>query len=164
MIGLENYQHNKWQAIVFIVGISVLLLVAYLKAPLHHHEHDIEDILVAIWVPIGAVACYSLHTFLHLEIVIAAGITGTIASFLPNLNKKSAYLSKLPVAIYCGTFVGMSSVNVAKNVGFILSAGIFTGVLLLLSKNLFLGVGGKLGTLAFVGVTIASFLYYILHI
>ncbi|EPR65460.1 hypothetical protein ADICYQ_5381 [Cyclobacterium qasimii M12-11B] len=32
--------------------------------------------------------------------------------------------------------------------------------IMLLSKNLFLGIGGKLGTVAFVGVVIVSLIYW----
>ncbi|PZP47065.1 MAG: hypothetical protein DI598_11410 [Pseudopedobacter saltans] len=159
---LESYQSHIWISILVIAIISVLLLIAYFKASLHHHEHDVEESLVVIWVPIGAIVCYFISSTLQLGSVIGAGITGTIASFLPTINKKSIYLSKLPVAIYCGAFVGMSSSAIAPSYGFIIAAGILAGVLLLYSKSLFLGVGGKLGTLAFASVTIITLLMYLL--
>lgn len=82
-----------------------------------------------------------------------------MASFIPEINKDSSYLAKLPVAIYCGVFVGMSSSEIVPSIGFVTAAGLVAGVFLLLSKNLFLGVGGKLGTVAFGGVIIVSLIY-----
>ncbi len=71
-------------------------------------------------------------------------------------------MKQLPAAIYCGAFIGMSSTGVASGFMFILTASFFTAILLFLSKNLFAGVGGKLGTLAFAGVVITSFLYFLI--
>lgn len=159
---LEKYQEHTWISVLAIILVSIFLLVAYLKAPLHHHEHDFEDILVAVWVPIGAMSCYFISNKLGLGSVIGAGLTGTLGSFARNIKKDSEYLAKLPVAIYCGAFVGMSSLAIAPSFGFILAAGILAGVLLLYSKSLFLGVGGKLGTMAFASVIIVSFILFIL--
>ena len=162
-IVLEHYNHHVWVPVAIGILIAVMLLIVYLKAPLHHHEHDTDDLLVAIWVPIGAVVCYLLSAVLKLGPVIGAGITGTIGSYLPSFNKKSTYLKRIPVAIYCGAFVGMSGPGIASSIWFVLAAGLLTGVLLLWSKNLFLGVGGKLGTLAFISVSIVSLILYFLH-
>ncbi|RAJ08728.1 hypothetical protein LX64_01382 [Chitinophaga skermanii] len=146
----------------FIIVLSCLLLVTYIKVPLHHEDHLYEHILVALWIPVGALSSYYLNNHVHLGPVMAAGIVGTIASFLPNINKESHYLQQLPPAVYCGAFIGMSSPNVASSFMFILAASVFTGILLVLSKSLFSGVGGKLGTLAFAGVVITSYLFFLI--
>ncbi|GAA4202941.1 hypothetical protein GCM10022289_18470 [Pedobacter jeongneungensis] len=56
----------------------------------------------------------------------------------------------------------MSSTAVAPNIVFVLTASFFTAILIIVSKSLFSGVGGKLGTLAFAGVVITSFIYYLI--
>jgi hypothetical protein len=53
------------------------------------------------WVPVGAVMCYLLNLYFDFGSVISAGIIGTLASFLPSINKESYYLKQLPAAIYC---------------------------------------------------------------
>ena len=68
----------------------------------------------------------------------------------------------MPPAIYCGVFVGMSSAVIVPSVGFILAAGILAGVIYILSKNIFLGMGGKLGTMAFGGVLLVSLINWLL--
>ena len=63
---------------------------------------------------------------------------------------------------YCGAFIGMTSLSIAYSFYFVLAASFFAGVLLLVSKSLFNGLGGKLGTVAFTAVTITSFIFFLL--
>jgi hypothetical protein len=147
---------------IFVIFISIALTITYLRAPLHHEEHTYEHIFVALWIPVGALCSYYINNILHLGPVMAAGMVGTSASFLPNLNKRSHYLKQLPPAFYCGAFIGMSSTKVATSMLFILPASIFTGMLMILSKSLFSGLGGKLGVLAFAGVTITSLIFFLI--
>ncbi|MGJ1430547.1 hypothetical protein ACR79M_02755 [Sphingobacterium spiritivorum] len=157
----ENMQ-SPWVS-VFIIAISILILVSYIRAPIHHDKHLYDHILVSIGVPLGAISCYYLHTHFHLGTVFSAGIIGTAGSFVPILNKRSAYLQQLPAAIYCGAFVGMSSEGIANGFTFILAASICTAVLLVVSKSLFSGIGGKLGTLAFLGVSITYLIIFLIR-
>lgn len=115
-----------------------------------------------IFVIAGALLTSYLHLFTPLNSVLAAALIGTIASFLPNLNKKSKILQNIPNAMYCGCFVGMSQKHVAIDYSFIIIAGMIAGIFYMFSKNLFHGVGGKLGTLAFGSVVISSLLLLIL--
>lgn len=145
-----------------VVLLCLLLITTSLGVRIHHKHHEYEHILVVIWIPVGAFSSFYLNHFLHLGPVISAAATGAAASFLPILNKRSRYMNQIPAAIYCGAFIGMSSTGVAPNFLFITTASFFTAILLLFSKNLFAGVGGKLGTLAFAGVAITSMLYFLI--
>ena len=156
----ENLQ--SWWTIGSMFILCLLILVTYLKGQLHHEDHEYEHILVVLWIPIGAVASFYLNHFLHFGPVISAAAVGSTASFIPGFNKRSHYLKQLPAAIYCGAFIGMSSTGVAPGISFVLTASFFTAILLILSKNLFAGVGGKLGTMAFAGVVITSFVYFLI--
>ncbi len=156
----ENLQ--SWWTVAAIVLLCPLILITYLRGQLHHEEHEYEHIFVVLWIPIGALASFYLNHFLSLGPVISAAAVGSVGSFIPNLNKRSHYMKQLPAAIYCGAFIGMSSIGVAPDIKFILIASFFTAILLIISKNLFAGVGGKLGTLAFAGVVITSFLYFLI--
>ena len=71
------------------------------------------------------------------------------------------YLKQIPVSIYCGAFVGMSSVDTSPSILFVFAAGCVAGLLLMVTKNLYLGVGGKLGTIAFGGVILSSLMYWL---
>jgi hypothetical protein len=159
-IFFENFQHPITPFV--IVVLTILLLLSYLKAPIHHRTNLHEHILIVLWIPLGAITCYLLNNHYYLGPVIAATIVGTLASCLPYLNKKSTYLKQLPPTLYCGAFIGMSSTQIASSVYFILAASFFAGVLLLVSKSLFNGLGGKLGTVAFIAVALTSFIFFML--
>lgn len=152
---------NSYIVLSFIGLLSLFILYSYLKSPIHHHIHEYESIKIAAWVPVGAIISYYSNQIFGLGPVMGAALTGTLASFIPNINKKSSYLPHLPAAIYCGAFVGMSSSQVAHGFSFILTAGVFTAVFLVISKSLLNGVGGKLGTLAFLGVSLTYLLLYL---
>jgi hypothetical protein len=148
--------------VALMTVLSVLVLSTYLRGKIHHKDHAYEHILVALWIPAGALITFYLNHFLNFGPVLSAAIVGTAASFIPNFRKQSHYLQQIPAAMYCGAFIGMSSAGVAPNFLFITTASIFTALLLIISKNLFAGVGGKLGTLAFAGVVITSFLFFLI--
>ena len=93
--------------------------------------------------------------------VLAAGITGLISSALPYLNRRSDLLRELPVAIYCGAFAGMTAPFIAQGYLFIAAAGLVSGLILIISKNTLHGFGGKLGTIAFGGVSIIALILFI---
>jgi len=154
-----KYESGNFVAILSMLLLAMTLFFGYRYVGLHHEKYEYENVWVIVWVPVGAVICYLLNVFGGLGSVLSAGVTGTVASFMPEFNKGSRYLEKLPPAIYCGVFVGMSSSEIVPSIGFVAAAGILAGVFLMLSKNLFLGVGGKLGTVAFGGVIIVSLLY-----
>lgn len=162
LIVKEKYKSDNFTAILSVVFISLLILFGHRYLDLHHEEFAYEKFSVVIWVPIGAVLCYQLKIYTDLNSVLSAGIIGTIASFIPDLNEESNYLKDLPPAIYCGVFVGMSSAEITPSIGVVLFAGIVAGVFFLLSKNLFIGIGGKLGTIAFVGVAVVSVVNWLL--
>jgi hypothetical protein len=160
MIFRENLHINLIS--ITIIALLTLLVIAHFKAPIHHNDHLYEDVFVAIWIPIGALTSYWLNHGLGLGPVLAAGMVGTAGSFIPNLNKNWDYFKHLPPAIYCGAFIGMSSLNVAGGFLFVLAAGIFAAIGLVLSKSLFSGIGGRLGLVAFSGVVIATVFIFLI--
>ncbi|KLT66672.1 hypothetical protein [Pedobacter sp. BMA] len=153
---------HSWWLVLSLFILCPLIFVTYLRVQLHHHEHQYEHILVVAWIPIGAVVSFYLNHYLKVGPVISAAMLGTVASLIPLINRKSEYLKQLPAAIYCGAFIGMSSTGVAPSIAFVLTASFFTAVLIIVSKSLFSGLGGKLGTLAFAGVVMASLFYYLI--
>ena len=157
----DKYEISNFTALMILGCIALLLLMGYKYLDLHHDDFKYEEIVVVIWVPIGALLCFLINVHLNLGPVIAAGAIGTAASYLPLINKKSNYLKKLPVPIYCGTFIGMSSELILSSLSFVVVAGILAGIFLMLSKNIFLGIGGKLGTIAFASVVFITFLNWI---
>ncbi len=112
---------------------------------------------------LGALATFGMHLEFNMSAVLAAGITGLMSSVIPYINPKSDLGKELPPAIYCGAFAGMTAPLLAGGYIFILLAGIATGSLLIISKNAFNGFGGKLGTIAFGGVSLSFLILLLLN-
>ncbi|MBM7561982.1 hypothetical protein [Fusibacter tunisiensis] len=93
----------------------------------------------------GAFITYSL-AYIGFSPLMASAITGLLGA---------KFLKKDAVAVFTGTFVGMSSIHVF---GFsdLLMAAIISGLLYVYGKEAFQGIGGKLGTTAFLGVTFTA--------
>lgn len=161
LLAIFREKKNSYLITIFIASLGLLTLYTYRKRGIHHHAHEFESFSVAIWVPIGAVASFWLHQVIGLGPVLGAAIVGTAASFIPDIKRESTYLVQLPAAIYCGAFVGMSDARIAGDIKFVIVAGFFTGIFLMVSKSLLKGVGGKLGTVAFLGVLLTYFLIYL---
>ncbi|QYA26087.1 hypothetical protein G3I01_11360 [Gramella sp. MT6] len=117
--------------------------------------------LLIILSIIGAVTTYWLNVELDLGTVLSAGITGLLSSFIPFINRRSDTLRELPAAIYCGAFAGMTAPFLANGYTFISFAGLFTGIILIISKSTLHGFGGKLGTVAFGGVSLMSLILFL---
>lgn len=153
----ERIQHSSVPFI--IVAICLLLIVVYKKFPLHHNEFSFDKKTLVLWIPIAAIITYFLNNHFELGGVFSAGIVGTAGSFLTKLKPRSEYLKQMAGPIYCGAFIGMTSLNFEYVYFMIITAGVFTALLFFATKSLFVGVGGKLGTLAFIGVLLSMLLF-----
>ncbi len=60
----------------------------------------------------------------------------------------------LPASLYCGAFAGMTSSHVLPGTPWVFLAGIVAGILYSLAKHFWVGIGGKLGTIAFAGTAV----------
>jgi hypothetical protein len=157
---LYEKQNNIYVS-VFVILVIVLLLIRYKKTSLKAENHDLEHVLTVAFVFLGAIITYVLSVSFGVSSVLSASLVGLVASFVPTFFKKNNFIKGMPTAVYCGTFVGMTHVSIAPDYIFIALASVITGFLLVGTKDAFHGFGGKLGTLAFGGVTIAFFITYI---
>lgn len=161
LLAIFKENAHSYLLAILISSLALLVLYTYRKGNLHEEGQEFESYKIAIWVPIGAVCSFFLNQELGLGPVLAAALTGTLASFLTYIKWNNQYFQHLPPAIYCGAFVGMSDSKIATDITFVLTAGFFTAVFLVVSKSVLKGIGGKLGTLAFLGVTLTYILIYI---
>lgn len=96
---------------------------------------------------IGAIATLFLSEYFQLSKVIASS-AATLIFVLITLPKKEQ-LQKFSMMFYVGSFVGMtSSSNLSEYIHFLV-ASILAVVIFRLIENKFIGMGGKLGTIAF---------------
>lgn len=89
--------------------------------------------------------------------VLTVAVTGIIGGLL--VTKIPVYGMELGYAWYIGAFVGMSSYFVLMLKRDYIITGVLSGLLYVLSRNMFNGIGGKLGFLSFIAVLITRFGY-----
>ncbi len=95
----------------------------------------------------GAFVAFTFNNYLGMGSVVAAGLVGTIAAIM---------IPKFGVPLYCGAFVGMASCVLFTSYLYLAIASIVAGIVFVLTKNVFNGFGGKLGTIALTGCILAS--------
>eukprot|EP00927_Polykrikos_kofoidii_P075010 TRINITY_DN71067_c0_g1_i1.p1 TRINITY_DN71067_c0_g1~~TRINITY_DN71067_c0_g1_i1.p1 ORF type:complete len:488 (+),score=47.02 TRINITY_DN71067_c0_g1_i1:38-1501(+) len=99
---------------------------------------------------VGTIISFQLQHDVGLNAVMASAITGVISHSLPSPYRE---------LMFAGSFGGMS--NHTRNEGpftlpWVTLAGLLTGLVALLLQARFNGAGGKLGTCAFLGSTVAA--------
>lgn len=144
-----------------IIFVCAALIIVYKKSNIHHTHIEFDHFPLVLVIPISAIVTYSINNYFHLGSVFSAGIIGTTGSYLYLFNKKSNFLKQVAAPIYCGAFIGMTSLNIKYVYEMILVASLFTSLLYFITKPLYVGVGGKLGTLAFIGVLLSMLLFKI---
>ena len=155
---IERFQGMEmgW-AMFLLLAIGLLLAFSHRRKTLHQAGTDRESITAALAVPLGTMACFMLQTQFSCGPVLAASTVGLAGSFIPGLFPDRHLWKAIPSAVYCGAFVGMSSNNVLDSWSMFLAAGCLAGLAFWVSRNLFQGVGGKLGTLAFAAVVLVVY-------
>ena len=107
---------------------------------------DSGTVILFLSLVVGALITYGLSVYAHLGAVVASGLVTLLAGIL---------FPKLGLAITCGSFVGMTSSSLfAPNELFL--AACIAGLVYLLAADVFNGFGGKLGTIAATGATLAA--------
>lgn len=155
-----------WKLPAFIYWGSVgvlffLLCFAYWWQPKFEQQDRLASWKDVFALVIGCVLTFSIHSYTDMGAVLSASIVGFSASFLP-----TSFGASIPGAIYCGAFVGMTTPAIVKNIGgwpTLLLAAILAGILFTFSKTVFRGVGGKHGTIALVGITLATLIVFVLR-
>ena len=105
-----------------------------------------------VHVTLGALAVQLAIRTAGMTAVQAAALVGVLAWLTGRLKLLSPRVR--PASLYCGAFVGMTSSHVLPGLGWLTLAGILAGILYSLANHFCVGVGGKLGTVAFAGTAI----------
>ncbi|MFD2033269.1 hypothetical protein ACFSKL_00625 [Belliella marina] len=149
-------QAQKLEAWIFVV-LFVLLIAASFQAYPKDYQIDFSKWWDCTFIYLGALGTYGLQ-LAGLDAVLSAACIGVAGALIPKLQKSNPTLKLLPAPIYCGSFIGMT--NFTSDPIFILIAATFTCLLYFLSKPILVGIGGKLGTLAFIGVVLTYSVYF----
>lgn len=98
---------------------------------------------------LGLYGCFMLHQLLTVPVVVSAASMGLIGSFLPTTTQ---YQNHPQAAIYAGAFAGMCSSDIITSMYELIFISLIGAAIYTSLKNHFIGVGGKLGAIAFVSV------------
>ncbi len=151
-----------------ILLIIVLIFFIYglvdLFSKLTEIQFNIRIDLITIFITaLSALLTWVLNHNMNFKSVIASSIVGLIGYFVTRLLKREDF-GNLSVPIYCGSFVGMSSTLVLFSWEIALFSGILCGILLVLMRGIYKGVGGKLGAMACLSVSITLIIINLVNI
>lgn len=163
IIAIFHDDITKISTISFIGILFFLALFSIIKISHTSSSKPTLGITIIMMVFLGSLITYYINYQFKTGTVIAAALVGTVSSFIPFILKRrnSEFVNEIPKALYCGAFVGMTSSSVSSGNTFILIASISAGILYAASTNSFLGIGGKLGTIAFGGVAAAFIITFL---
>ncbi len=147
---VEAWRYHPLGSIAILI-ILIGVVIAIFDEAKHIKDSKIKKItgsqlfLQGFAVLIGALAAYSISHDMGLGPVVASSLVGILAFVVfPDYS----------VAAYCGSFVGMTSNTLLFNWFEVGLAGSLAGVIFVLTKDIFTGVGGKLGTIALIGTSV----------
>ncbi len=137
---------------IFYILFMILLIYGLYHA-FHIEKSEMKIIkfinLDALFIIFSVFSTYSIVHFFSISAVLASSFIGILGYFL---------FRKYEVPIYCGSFAGMVSIALFNyyEVGIL---AILCAFIFLLTKPLFVGYGGKLGTIAFLSslITLSIF-------
>ena len=99
---------------------------------------------------LGAITTFLLQRY-GISAVVASCLVGLTGALLGHYLKSP----HLPLIIFAGSFVGMTSAAIGT-IPMIILSGALTGLIFKFSLNIFAGFGGRLGTIALIS-TVTSF-------
>ena len=152
----------------FIMPV-LLMLIPLLLGFYYMRNYDVPSIsfnhilLVIFYTIIGSILVGSLRFGFDIDPVIASSVVTLLSLILiKHIFRTSSSADTYSAAIFCGSFIGMSSENVISSGFVLLMASIISGLVLGISERSFVGIGGKLGTAAFIGISTASVISFYL--
>lgn len=117
----------------------------------------INDLLLITSTLIGTFAIHYAKLWVNLPPIIIGSFITIIASMALNFRGKEI-LKSCDFAFYAGIFTGLTA-NFNDSISHLAIASLFTGVLYILSKNLLVGIGGRLGSFAFVAIWLTTLIF-----
>jgi len=159
----------RFSLFLFFVGTSIVLIKKseFIAIPKFKNKNNLrEALLLSLVSLLAALTTYGIANFnsLHLGPIIASSFVGCIGWILSKFMVNKLDAKTFALCVYCGSFVGMSSSKIMPDFLVVGTAGVICGIVFVLSKNIFVGVGGKLGTIAFVGSALTILLVSLLGI
>ena len=148
LVNAWGIHYSAFIAVLMITGFALMAVTTILRK-----VHTLENSQAFFSKPalkdfsavfIGGVLTYVISVYGGMNVVLASGVIGLLAALL---------IKPYAVAVFCGSFIGMSSPDLLSP-PFFLMAALAAGIIYVFAKDVYNGVGGKLGTIALSGVFI----------
>lgn len=148
---------GKLGTTAFFGTLGVALI--YGEKIIHEWSADYSILpVIVIYAAIGSFVTHIIAEKFKTGVVVASGIVGLTAGLiLPLIHETNGAL--YAALVFCASFAGMASRKVLKKAYLFLLAGGISGLIFFLSSPYFNGLGGKLGTIAFVSVLFSKTLF-----
>jgi hypothetical protein len=128
--------------------LGMVVLLGFLQHAGHGPAGKIQPLLV-IEAALAAFVVLGLSRGGGLSVVLAVGLVGTAGGLMEAAVRPRHRYQGMAATLYCGAFAGMTSELVLHHPAWVLLSGALGGLLLSVLANSWQGIGGKLGTIAF---------------
>lgn len=154
------WRQESWvnRIIIALLGALCAGGIAATRDAGHLERSRIEDPLLALG---GAISSMALMRAGGVAPILAATATGLIGGLSVRWIKGARDYHGAP--IYAGAFVGITSALVLPSFWWVLLAGVVTGFIWSLSRDAWVGIGGKMGTMALISTFAVSLVARSVH-
>lgn len=132
-----------------VLGLVVLL--GFVRHAGHGPAGRLQWSAVAL-AALAALGVLTLSRGASASVVLATALVGALGGMVEAAGRSSHRWQGVAAPVYCGAFAGMTSELVLGHPAWVFLAGGLAGLLLSVLSESWNGIGGKLGTTAFLGV------------
>jgi len=160
VIDVSFWRHQSASGRVVIALITALAVwgIAVTTDAGHLARLRLEDPLLAL---AAASASLTLLRVAHLSPVLSATLVGVVGALAVRRVRGAQDYHGAP--IYAGAFVGITSPLVLPHVAWLLVASVGAGALWSISREAWVGIGGKMGSMSLLAVVATSSLAHLVH-
>jgi hypothetical protein len=115
--------------------------------------NQLSNLYIIIASILGSVICYYINVHLKKGAVLGSALVVLLSGiFYPNFFNGAFGLDKfgstLAAASTCGSYAGMINAKHVPNLFHMIVIGFINGALFIVSANVYIGIGGRLGTIS----------------
>ncbi len=160
IVAVGFWPHQTWENRVVAALLAVVAArgIAATSDAGHLERSRFEDPLLSLGGTLGSLA---LMRGAGVAPILAATLIGVAGGIGVRRLRGARDYHGAP--IYVGAFVGITSPLVVPNFWWVLAAGILAGVVWSVSREAWVGVGGKMGTMALVSTAAVSLVARLVH-
>ena len=155
-----------WSILTPAIGwfsvLGLIPILGYKHLPIKNNQLNISEISLDVFsFSLGILFTIWIIIKFETSPVFASALIGSLASFIPNTvlgikTKLIQNISHAKLAIYAGSFAGMTGLYYFPDILSLVMTAIIGGVIYNFLRNSFTGLGGKLGSIGFGAVILYS--------